>query len=252
MYRVAFLGSKKVGEACLKFLIEHEESLGAQVVGILSNDRTIDHSSEFSFNTFAKKHDIPFFSNANELENLGTLDWLISVQYHEILKSSHLNLAQKGAINLHMAPLPEYRGCNQFSFAIIDGVEEFGTTLHVMTLGIDDGAILAEKRWPISNTCTIGELYNQTEQASIDLFQQEIKSILQGDKEPIPQNKFTDRKKSFHLRNEIDDLKQIDPAWDDEKIDRHFRATYFPPFPPPYFMKNGEKVPLTENWRKLR
>ncbi|MBK8684503.1 MAG: hypothetical protein IPN26_05660 [Bacteroidetes bacterium] len=76
------------------------------------------------------------------------MDFLISVQYHQILNERHIQKARTLAINLHMAPLPEYRGCNQFSFAILDQYPEFGTTLHVMDERIDHGDILFEKDSP--------------------------------------------------------------------------------------------------------
>lgn len=67
----------------------------------------------------------------------------------EILNAEHIGHAKNIALNLHMAPLPEYRGCNQFSFAIADNKKEFGTTIHKMDTGIDHGNILFEKRFPI-------------------------------------------------------------------------------------------------------
>ena len=65
-----------------------------------------------------------------------------------------------------MAPLPEYRGCNQFSFAIVDGKKEFGTTLHKMEEGIDNGDIIAESRFDIPENCFVKELYELTYKTS--------------------------------------------------------------------------------------
>ena len=62
-----------------------------------------------------------------------------------------------------MAPLPEYKGCNQFSFAIIDEVNEFGTTIHEIEASIDSGPIIAEKRFFINNNLWVKDLYELTE-----------------------------------------------------------------------------------------
>ena len=133
-----------------------------------------------------------------------------------------------------MASLPEYRGCNQFSFAIIDKAETFGTTLHQLEVGIDSGAILAEKRFPIPKGCWVQDLYQLTLAASRQLFAENIAAILKGNYTPVPQNELIEeRGTSYHFRHEINDVKQIDLNWSAEKIERHIRATYFPPFEPP-------------------
>ena len=145
-----------------------------------------------------------------------------------------------------MAPLPEYRGCNQFSFAIIDGATEFGTTLHRLEEGIDSGAILFEKRFPIPRNCFVKELYEITEKTSLELFEESMPNIINGNYELRPQEELvTERGTSYHYRNEIDEIKQIDLSWDKEKIERYYRATYFPPFEPPYAIIDGRKVSLS-------
>jgi methionyl-tRNA formyltransferase len=150
-----------------------------------------------------------------------------------------------------MAPLPEYRGCNQFSFAIIDDVKEFGTTLHVMTSGIDSGDLLFENRFPIQPDETAQSLHQKTTEASIQLFNNSIANIFKGHYFSIEQSSlYQMRSHSFHLRSEVNDIKQIDCHWPDEKIDRYVRATYFPPFPPPFTVVKGQKIDLSLNWRK--
>jgi methionyl-tRNA formyltransferase len=86
-----------------------------------------------------------------------------------------------------MAPVPEYRGCNQFSFAVLDGATTFGTTLHELNAGIDAGDVLFEDRFEISPTITAKELHTLTEQKSIVLFEQNIGNFLSGNYTPISQ-----------------------------------------------------------------
>tara|TARA_R110002050_G_scaffold190268_2_gene324918 strand:- start:1852 stop:2673 length:822 start_codon:yes stop_codon:yes gene_type:complete len=247
--KVVFLGSKEVGYAAFKHLIDHAQELDIELVGVLSNDRKIS-ATEPSILELAKTHEIPILSATDELLFLQDVSFLISVQYHEILLQKHIDCAQELAINLHMAPLPEYRGCNQFSFAIIDGAATFGTTLHVLESGIDSGAILFEKRFAISPNETVQTLHHKTTEESITLFKNSIAHLIQGNYVPTPQQDFTDiRPFGFHLRNEINGLKEVDLNWNEDKIDRYIRATYFPPFPLPYAIVNGEKMKLSLNWK---
>ena len=249
MKKVVFLGSKEVGFAAFKHLIDFSTPLQIEVIGVLSNDRKISENSD-SIIELANSNDIPIISRLDDLLTLPQIDFLISVQYHEILEQKHIDCAKELAINLHMAPLPEYRGCNQFSFAIIDGAKEFGTTLHVMESGIDSGDLLFENRFPVDKNDTAQTLHKKTTNASIGLFKNSIKNIFRGNYFRIEQSTLYQlRKQNFHLRKEINDIKEIDLSWSEEKIDRYIRATYFPPFPPPFCMIKGQKFDLSPNWR---
>ena len=253
MIKIVFLGSKEVGAACFQHLLSQAKKLNIEVIGVLTNNRKLSaENNSTSVASLAEKHQITILKSQEDLFHLEEqIDLLLSVQYHEILAAKTLQLAQKAAINLHMAPLPDYRGCNQFSFAIIDQAKEFGTTLHLMTPGIDDGHIIAEKRWPLADDITVSDLYNKTLQESIELFERSLETIVTGDLNPVPQEHYNKiRPSHFHLRNEITALKEINLAWSDEKIDRYVRATYFPPFDPPYAIKNGKKIALSLNWKE--
>jgi len=250
MNKIVFLGSKKVGFSALNYLIKNAGALNIHILAVLSNDRKINQSDD-SVLELASKNKIPILSSTDQLLSLNSIDFIVSVQYHEILHQKHIDCAKKLAINLHMAPVPEYRGCNQFSFAIIEGANEFGTTLHVLESGIDNGDILFEKRFPISRTETVGSLYEKTVEASVLLFEKNIQNIVTGNYTRTPQKSFKNiRTFGFHLRNEINDIKQIDLSWEDNKIDRYVRATYFPPFAPPFTIIDGKKIVLSLNWKK--
>jgi methionyl-tRNA formyltransferase len=238
MKKIIFLGSKPIGYACLQYLIAQQKKLNFEIIGVLTNDNT-KFNPEQSVKALAKKNKIKLIPS---LAKMPACDILYSVQYHEILKATHIAKAKQIAVNLHMAPLPDYRGCNQFSFAIIDKAKEFGTTIHQLEVGIDNGAILFEDRFHLPKKTWVKDLYEETERRSIELFQDTLKSIVNADYKPKPQAKFKKRKSSFHLRKEINDIKKIDLNWGKEKIERYIRATYFPPFEPPYFEMNGKKI----------
>ncbi len=246
---IAFLGSKEIGHWCLSHLLSKKNELGIEVTAVLSNNRTINPEKE-SVPELASRHNLPLFDEPDALTDLCP-DLILSVQYHRILTPEQIASAQKLAVNLHMAPLPEYRGCNQFSFAIIDRASEFGTTLHKMTPGIDAGDILFEKRFPVSDDETVLSLYEKTFEASTQLFASHLRDLLTGNFTPVSQRELARlRKTGFHMRSEIEGIKQIDLSWPEETIDRHIRATWFPPFDPPYAVVNGKKINLSPAWRE--
>lgn len=241
MKKVVFMGSKPIGYNSLLFLIEKRKEYGIDIVAVLTNDnRRFDR--RLSVNKLCEEKNIKVIDSLEDYLKLERVDILISVQYHEILKRAHILKARQIAINLHMAPLPEYRGCNQFSFAILNGDKIFGTTIHKIDEGIDSGDFIAESRFPIPENCFVSDLYELTYQHSLELFKREIKNVIDGSYRSISQEELKKtRSCSIHYRKDISEIKEIDLQWPSEKIERHVRATYMPGFDPPYTMISGRK-----------
>ncbi len=240
--RIAFLGAKSIGLECLKTLLAMQEAAGCVVAALFTSlDRNATANNKLI--DCAVDNNITVYNNIDSILDLPPFDYIISVQYHEILKAKHLACAKELAINLHIAPLPEYRGCNQFSMAIIDGRTEFGCTLHKMDTGIDTGDIIFEDRFEIPENCFVDELVDIAYTHAKELFNAKIGSILSGNYSLTPQIDLEPIKGSQTIyRKDIDRMKQIDLGWDKEKIERHLRATLMPGFAPPYFLLNGRKI----------
>lgn len=240
--KIIFLGSKPIGYECLAYLIAHKDTLNIELLGILTQARK-EFGDDHDLNTLAQEHNITIFTS---LADLPPCDIIYSVQYHQILKQEDIDKAAQIAVNLHMAPLPEYRGSNQFSFAIIDGKTEFGTTIHRIDTRIDHGDILFQKRFPIPAGCWVHDLYQLTYNASLNLFKQTLAHIIDGNYQAVPQQALVGKfGTSLHYRNEMAKLKVIDLSWNEEQIDRHIRATSMPGFEPPYCLIDGKKVFFT-------
>ncbi len=241
--QVVFLGSKAIGAYCFEFLYEQTSKHSFEIAAVVSKENpALD--GKHSVVQLAKDRQIPVLISVHDIPDCNVI---ISVQHHEILKQQHLDKAKDLAVNLHMAPLPEYRGCNQFSFAILDGKTEFGTTLHKMTCGIDDGDIIAERRFEIGKDIWVEELYDKTVGESKLLFAEHITDIIHGRYNTMPQKEFIEsRGTSYHYRNEIAGIKVIDESWPLAKKKLHVRATYKNGFEPPYSLVDGKKKYYTK------
>ena len=122
---------------------------------------------------------------------------------------------------------------------------------HEMSTGIDSGDILFERRFGIGPNWMVSELYEKTLEESKILFENDIGNVFSGDYKKRTQDSLVSlRGTSIHYRKEIDEIKQFERNWGEEKILRYFRATYFPPFSPPYFLDDGEKTEITAKWIK--
>lgn len=237
--KIVFLGSKPIGYHCFDHLLSVKDKLDIEITGLLTQTRK-EFSGENDLGKLAAEHTIPVLNNEDEIPGC---DIIYSVQYHRILKKQHIGKVSQVAVNLHMAPLPEYRGANQFSFAIIDGKKEFGTTIHMIDERIDHGDILFQKRFPIPDHCWVNSLYQLTYEASIALFKETLPAIIHANYTPVSQGSLVEKYgTSLHYRKEMADLKNIDLDWNKEKIERHIRATSMPGFEPPYTIINGEKI----------
>lgn len=235
--KVVFLGSKNIGLECLKILYDHQHKLNYEIIGVLTNTKSEN------IQKYSAKNNLKILKSLNEFLNLDKVHITISVQYHEILNINCIKKAQDLAINLHMAPLPEYRGCNQFSLAIIENKRIFGTTIHKIAEGIDSGDILFESRFEVPKGCWVEELYELTYRKSLELFQNSLSDIISMNFNSISQASLKkERGTSLHYRNEINNLKKIDFSWNKDKIEKHIKATLMTGFEPPFVEIDGKKI----------
>lgn len=86
-----------------------------------------------------------------------------------IIPASILNRLKLTPYNIHPGP-PEYPGSHPDSFAICDDAKSFGVTAHAITKRVDEGPIVALKRFDISQKIDRQNLANMTYINAIDVF----------------------------------------------------------------------------------
>jgi methionyl-tRNA formyltransferase len=70
-----------------------------------------------------------------------------------------LNIPTHGSIQYHPSLLPAYRGPSAINWPIIKGETEAGLSIFWPDNGLDTGAVLIQKKTPISATDTLGSVY---------------------------------------------------------------------------------------------
>lgn len=253
MVRIALLGSRPLSRRALRVL-EADSAVEVPVVVTLPPehdgwwDGSLWHlAEELEYET------IPTEDVAEVLEY--DVDYLLSVQYPQILGPELLEHPSEGAINLHQAELPRYRGSNVFVHSILKAREDdhwrHGTTLHFMTEEVDAGDIIAQKFVDITEEDTSRSLYEKTENASVELLEETLPEMVSGRVRDLgtPQSEFSGPRYHF-TQSDIEDKKEIeaselrDPMRETAVYDR-IRAFDFPPFEPAYTVLNGRKIHLT-------
>jgi methionyl-tRNA formyltransferase len=94
--------------------------------------------------------------------------WLLSVYFGHILRDDLLEAAGGRSVNVHPALLPWGRGAHTNVWAIVDG-EPAGVTLHVITAGVDEGPILAQREVIVQPYDTAATLHQRLEEAAFEL-----------------------------------------------------------------------------------
>ena len=87
-------------------------------------------------------------------------DLLVCVGYNWKLPQDVLDVPRLGAINLHAALLPKYRGAHSFAWALRNADPIVGWTMHYMTAELDDGPILAQPSMQLTDDDDIDSLWD--------------------------------------------------------------------------------------------
>ncbi len=99
----------------------------------------------------------------------------------QIAGEKFLKTAKRGAYNLHMGKLPEYRGALSSFWVLRFGDDTAGVTLHHAVKKLDAGNIIAESRFKIT-THSMKELMNVTMDHGAQTLIEGVERLMAGDR----------------------------------------------------------------------
>ena len=108
--------------------------------------------------------------------------------YSMILPADWLEIPAVGAINVHAARLPEYRGANALNWTLIQGERETAVTVHHLDAGVDTGDIILEQPVAVDLEDTALTLRDKLLAATGPLLQRVVKLLDQGTLPRQPQD----------------------------------------------------------------
>ena len=170
-------------------------------------------------------------------------DLLVSIQYDQILKGPFFAGIGCPCLNLHFALLPRNRGVAPIAWALLEGDDETGATLHHMLVDIDAGDVVAQRAVAIGTTDTGRVLYDKVSRAAVELFREEYPFGPALLARRLPQDP---RVATYHWNGDFD-FSRRDVDWTSEaaRLQRWLRALIFPPFQYPLFELGGRKLAIT-------
>lgn len=115
------------------------------------------------------------FSIITNLSDIYSYDVIILISYPYLISKSLLK--KKVFLNVHNSLLPKYRGLHAFTWAIINGENEVGYTLHKVDEGVDSGAIISQLKIPIRPNDDINTVFAKASKALLPWVTQEALAI---------------------------------------------------------------------------
>lgn len=175
---VVFFGSGPVAAASLELLAKH-----CIVEAVITKPQPPHHKDPFPVLVIAEKLGLKTFTPGGKKElselfagkpvgsKLGVV-----IDYGFIIGQDVIDYFPLGIINSHFSLLPEWRGADPITFAILSGQDTTGISLMLITAGLDEGPILAYAPYKIPEGITTPELTD----ALIHLSDETLRSTLPG------------------------------------------------------------------------
>lgn len=165
-------------------------------------------------------------------------DVLVTAAYGLILPAQVLELAPKGAINVHASLLPRWRGAAPIQRALLSGDRTSGITIIRMDTGLDTGPMLAQRKLAITEQDDSGSLHDRLAALGAELAATVLETISTGTAQEIAQPA-----EGVTYASKIQDIEtRIDWAKSAVEIERAVRA--FRPAP-------GAQTGLRDNRCKI-
>ena len=166
---------------------------------------------------------------------------ILSFYYRSMIPMNVLQLAPKGALNLHGSLLPRLRGRAPINWALVECEEETGVTLHHMVKAPDAGDIVAQRGWKIGPRDTAKDLFFRAVDEARVLLREVWPKVLAGTAPRLPQDPL---KATYRGRRRPDDGR-IDWTQPTKRIDGLVRAVT-DPFPGAFTLLGGRKLMVWE------
>ena len=186
---IVFFGSGPVAAASLACLLEHFD-----VEVIITKAVPAHHKEPAPVETLAKTTDIELlfansraeldkiFSSRSFKSRLGVI-----VDYGVIVSQAVIDAFELGIVNSHFSLLPEWRGADPITFAILSGQPKTGVSLMLIEPSLDTGKLLTQKSLPISSNETTESLTKKLIGLSNQLLVEYLPPYLAGTIKPRAQ-----------------------------------------------------------------
>ena len=145
-----------------------EKNFDVKMIFTYNDSKKIFYSDFSSFDSISSKYDIPLqkVNNINDIENIELIkkikpDLILVLGWSQLLKSEILSIPNIAVIGSHPTELPKYRGRAPIPWTILKELKESALTFFYIDEGIDDGDILDQEKFFITEKDDSTSLYHK-------------------------------------------------------------------------------------------
>ncbi len=237
--KALFLGRKPAASDALRTMVARGVKVAAVVAPLPEDGARFDDSwrpllrdtaAELGINVVT---DTEVYADIERMKSgqgsklgLEDLDIAISFLFWKKIRQPLVALPKIGCFNFHSAPLPEFRGRRGYNFAILEGHDSYGASVHWVSEKFDEGNLVEVRRFPVAPDETALSLEQKTMAFMVGMFDDFLSLILSGKPIPsLPQGPGRSANKAEMLA-----AAAIGPDDDAVTIERKVRAFWYPPF----------------------
>lgn len=178
------------------------------------------------------------FANCDEIS--ADADYVLLYNYGKIITSAQL--ASQKFLNVHNSLLPKYRGLHAIAWAIINGEQEVGYSIHEVVAKVDAGDLLSQLQIPVGSGETSHDVFKRADAIVPQWVAETIAGLATGHYSFVKQN---DAEATYVRRRKKEDG-QIDWTQSSLRIHNLIRALAPPYTPGAYTYYRKQELIITE------
>jgi methionyl-tRNA formyltransferase len=187
---IVFFGSGPVAAEALELL-----QTSFEIEAVVTKPKPEHHKGAFPVLSVAERYNLPVLTarTKNELNTLFSTAKLQSrlavlIDYGIIVSQEIIDYFPLGIVNSHFSILPEWRGADPITFAILSGQKQTGVSLMMLVAAMDEGPLLAYGEYEMPGDITTPQLTDYLIKLSHALLEAELPRYMAGEAKAVPQS----------------------------------------------------------------
>ncbi|MDX1975766.1 MAG: methionyl-tRNA formyltransferase [Rickettsiales bacterium] len=244
---IVFIGCVESSFVALKTLLAIHQ---VDVTGVVTLEKSAVNSDFCDITPLARAQHIPVFydggkERSDELVSFiryCKADYVFCIGWSRLLPTEVLQATKGGVVGYHPTLLPLHRGRHPIIWAIVNGLEETGSSLFLMDEGADSGPLISQMHVAIEARETAASLYQKLLTALEAQLRDCVPKLAEGTLQPQPQ----DHSKATYWQKRGKDDGQLHWEKSAVELDRLVRALSVP-YPGAHFLYRGVDVVVKES-----
>jgi len=191
---IIFFGTGPVAAASLKLL-----SQSFEIEAVITKPRQPHHRGEVPVLDVANKLELPLIEVANKKEVSEKItsqqfrsQVAVLIDFGILVEQKVIDVFPLGIVNSHFSLLPQWRGADPITFAILSGQDKTGVSLMLLVEAMDEGPLLAVGETVLPTDATTPELTRNLIGLSYALLKDVLPKYIAGKLIGSPQEKVAD------------------------------------------------------------